>query len=143
MRRLTAKPAMTPCLNKRCFRCAYHVNDKRLRPQAFHKPSRVKQAGKQSVVDTFRTIRSAVYCRAYYKKHDNVGSEVKYRTCGTKPDHKTADGGGVPFARHLKIILIHVVPWNGNAGNVVNQVEEKYLNRLHWQERKKRTCSNH
>ena len=129
-----------------------HMDDQGLTPHGFHKPARLKEA------DIFRLhqrqLRAAEMGGQVVKEHapgdkhgtkdeihKKVGGKVKDGAGGPDPEHEITHAGGIPLPGLSDKFLVHIVPGNGSAGQVVNQVEENEMYAHHGQEGQQRRGS--
>ena len=126
------------------FRGADHVDDQRLGPERFHELARMENRHEyQFHCGGKARPMSARDEGADEEKHQYVGRYVKDGTCRADPEHETADGGGVPLWRLAEEIHVNVVPRDGDAGNVVDEVQHQNVNGQHRQEGQERRGRKH
>jgi len=124
------------------------VNDQRLAPHRFHEPSGLEHSD-------ILLLKRCQFCtaemggqiieqhavgyeqRAKYKVHENIGCKIEDGAGWPNPDHKTSNTGSIPFTWFGDELLIHIVPWNCRAGQVINQVQENQVHAHHRQEAQK------
>ena len=81
--------------------------------------------------------------RAEHKVHENIRCEVEDRAGGSDPDHKAAHAGSIPFPGFGNEFLVHVIPWDGGAGEVVDEIQENEVDAHHGQEGQQRRGCQH
>lgn len=133
-------------LDERELRGPKHMDDQRLAPHGLDEPSGLEQCdvGKLHLlqlgtrVDARQVIEQHAVAhedRAEHEVHEDVGHEVEDGAGGADPQHELAHAGGVPLAGHADELLVHVIPWDGQAAAVVDEVQQEQMDAHHGQER--------
>ena len=133
-------------LDKRNLFRADHMNHQRLRPDGFDKPAGLEGSHEKRPgcrIAQSRIKLSSGKQRTDDEIHNNVGYDIKHRAGRPDDEHKAADGAGIPGTRLLEKLLVHIVPGDRGAGDIINQVQQQQLQRSHRQERQKSTGSQH
>lgn len=133
---------------------ADHVDDQRLAPHGLYEPSGLEHPdvlclhqGKLGSTVMSRQIieqhAAGHEQRAEHKVHENIRCEVEDRAGGSDPDHKAAHAGSIPFPGFGNEFLVHVIPWDGGAGEVVDEIQENEVDAHHGQEGQQRRGCQH
>src|SRR5476651_927064 len=118
-------------LEERDLAGAQHVHHQGLRQQAFDEPAGLEQG----------LHFHAVGCE--HVPHQGEGRDVEDRRGRPDPDHETPDVFSVPLAWFAQVFLVHLVPRQGQLGDVVHQVLQQQMDCQHRQERYYRSGYQH
>ena len=72
--------------------------------------------------------------RAEHKVHENIGGKVEDGAGRSNPEHEVAHAGSIPFPGLCDELLVHVVPRNCRAAQIVDQIQEDEMHAHHGQE---------
>ena len=120
------------------------MDDERLREHGFDEPTRPEQrleAGARRGIR--RGISRADKSGAEYEVQQQIGRDVQNRADRPEREHEPHDGAGFPYRGLLQALLLRVVPRDGGAGEVIDEVQQDKLNGQHGEEGQKRARREH